>query len=431
MLEKLNQYRWSMIALMVVIVMGALFYQNKRSASITPRLLPFQELGRHFESEFPILDHFIFDFDGDLYFFRAYFSDSNDANVQSRLALQVGRIEKETYRVELVQDLMDVEHVRHARKVQTPWGEGVVVIDHGFDHLSHGGRLRLFIFNRLSQRFDDFSDRLPFQKRIFAFNVAPVRNESGMDDLLISIVNTVGRRPMYFKARPEGYDDWSDRLPNEWRNKQYCFMTSHEVEVHSGEQAVYLGACDQGPDTQNSSHDRIIVWRHDKWVFLAEEKVPARDKDKTWGTVAILKASLGTHQLDDIAILTHNYGFSLGNIRLFQRVDDGLEPWEIQGFPHSSIRSVGRHYFHHLQAFDLNGDGHLDLIGTIRYIDRNSEGVLKTDFALLNNEDSFRFVADALAHPLNTEVISLHALEFEKLPTLVVFYHDGQVNLYR
>jgi len=238
-------------------------------------------------------------------------------------------------------------------------------------------------------------------------------------------VNTEGSRPLYFQATTDGYIDQSHLLPEAWINQQYCFMTSHEVEVSSGEKAIYLGACDRDTNTQNSIYDRIIVWREGKWTFLDEKKVPVRDHDKTWGTVKILKASLGEHRLDDIGILTHDYGFTVGNIRVFKREDSGYTPWKIRGFPNRNIRSMGKHYFHHLQAFDLDRDGKLDLVGTIRYIDRKSEGFLKTDFALLNRDESFNFVKEGLSHPMRTEVISLHSIEFEKELTLLVFYHDG------
>jgi hypothetical protein len=413
-------------ALFAFVFASALFFK-KDQTPLGPELSVFEQHHLSVDRSYVFLDQFAFNFGEDIYIFSAYFTNSNDPEEKAALPFYVTSFNPTTKEFGEHQLFSGFEHVRDIQKVKTPWGEGVIIADHGFDHVARGGFLRLLIFSPEEKKFKDMSDKLPFTERIYAFNVTAFRNQLGLDDIVVAIVNMPNTQPLYLEANGSGYIDRSEKLPIEWRDGSYCFMTVEQIEISSEQNGLYLGACDRDRSTKNTSHDRVIVDEK----FIDQKFMPERNSDYTWGTVFIHKGNLTEHQLDDLVILTHDYGFHRGDVKVFGRSNDGFENLSIKNFPYRSFKKRGQHYFHAVTSFDLDKDGKEDIIGTIRYLSERNPGEFKTDFSLLNRGDHFQFVQKGVSIPSNTEIVSIQTIDVLDQKQLMIFFHDGTFALYK
>lgn len=309
------------------------------------------------------------------------------------------------------------EHIRHFVKVNTPWGEGILMADHGKDGGTFdGGKLLLVVEEQ--NALTDKSATLN-QPRNFTFNVAGIKNpQTSYDDFLIVPFNGPGSKLSYLSFDGKAYTDKSEILPEEWRRFSVCFMTAMPVDVdQDGREEIALGACDLNKNQNPQARDRLLSFKNGRWVF-EKEAFPLRKKEATWGTVFWLRDG------NNLFALTHNKGFTEADIQFFTYDQNQRKFSERPVF----LKKNGRkepHYFHKMVKFKN------DFYTLIRYA--NSVNNVPNLLALKRDSQGEMKETDVcLALPKREVLLGIDTFVNEKgTEQLLLTYYSGRYEIYQ
>lgn len=345
------------------------------------------------------------------YFILAYMTAVNSSYQSTPVyfyPLKENRIQENN-----VQFFGESEHVRHFVKVNTPWGEGALLADHGKDGGTFDGGNVLLVVSE-NNRLSDKSAALK-QSRNFVFNVAAVTTQSSAQDLLLVPFNGPKSKVVYLSAMENGYKENSALLPAEWTDFNVCFMTAMPFDIdNDGLDEIALGACDLRADQNPQARDRMLVFKKGRWNF-APDMFPLRKMDPTWGTVFWHKEG------NELIALTHNKGFTQADIQFFTY--DQNQHKFIES-PVALKTESEPHYFHKIVKFR---DRYLTLI---RYA--NPVNNLPGLKALKRQPDGKWEETDVcLALPGREKVLGMDVFESEKgKRQLLLTYYSGRYEVY-
>ena len=314
----------------------------------------------------------------------------------------------------------ETEHIRSINKIKTPWGDGLLMADHGVDGDGYKGGKLLLIVAQADGTLIDKSDVLP-RDRNFAFNAISVRRSNSLyDDILITPFNSAHSKVIYLKANSLGYADASFLLPKEWVEKKVCFMTAIPFDVErDGHDEIVLGSCDLNRDQSPLENDKMLVWKNSHWEFAKENVLPPRKQNATWGTVYWLKNDR------ELISLVHNKGFTKADVQYFS-YDEKLKKFtENAVLLNSKEREKFSYYFHKIQKFKDT------FYGLIRF---QKNGFVKPNvFSLvLNKEGGLKEQPVCLALPENETVLGLDSfIDSRGAPVLLLTYYSGRYDLFR
>lgn len=389
-----------------------------------------------FPKNLTILEADSFELDGQKYFFVSFFVNPNEFSKKITHPIYIFPINNDGSLSGEHLEFGSAEHIRHFSKLTTPWGEGIVLADHGVDHpvLNKGGKILLIVKNKKTNKLEDMSSRLGLERN-FSFNVvAPKRKNSKYNDILILPYNTKFSRTIYLQATNDGYIDSSDLLPQEWFHKDVCFMTGVTIDLsHSGTDDVFLGGCDQDLKMNPTRADRLLSWSGRKWMWNLKSSIPFRKKEKGWGTVFLTKSDLNRTGYEDIIALTHDLGFHQGFPQVLMRDKNHqkiiFNNSEILNWPTELLKS--RNYLHKIISYDIDGDGQLDLIGQINYIDQNYV-IMPNIFVLMNKKDHWEYKKNIFDIPQNSHVVSIEKMKLNgsKKDSLVFIFYNGDFKIF-
>jgi hypothetical protein len=314
----------------------------------------------------------------------------------------------------------ETQHIRSFSKIITPWGEGVLMADHGIDGGEFpGGKLLLVVEDKITGKLSDKSSELKQQKN-FAFNAIAVRRTNEKyDDILVAPFNGPRSKVVYLKATESGYVDASDILPEVWSHFERCFMTAVPFDTNlDGKDEIALGSCDLNLSQHPLKNDQLLEWDNDHWNFSKGDTFPARKLDPTWGTVYWLKDQR------NLMALTHNKGFTKGAIQSFSYDQKNKKFKENSVELKNSERDEHPHYFHKIQKFK-------DIFYTlIRYGGGNFDK--PNLLAIKSSPDGiWRETRVCLATPPKEVILGIDAFENrEGKPLFFLTYYSGRMDVF-
>jgi len=338
----MNFQKVAKILVVLFVFLSTYFVLHRRSSdSCRSPLEPKLSGSIKFVSNRAPLETAVFNLKGENYFFVTYMKSADQKD--SALPVYIYPFSQDQKISDNPQTLSLAEHIRSMKKIITPWGEGVLMADHGRDGADFpGGNLHLIVKDKITSRLIDKSTELPGERN-FSFNALAVRRSNNQfDDILVTPFNGPKSKVLYFKAGERGFADASETLPTEWRKFDVCFMTGETFDLDSdGKDEIVLGACDLNSNQNPVERDRILEWSG-KWKF-SDQLLPLRKKEATWGTVYWLKKD------NHLIALTHNKGFTTADVQIFnfdQKKKMFLEEKV------SSGKVINQpHYFHKAQFF--------------------------------------------------------------------------------
>lgn len=322
---------------------------ESKTCAIVNRPILTQNLGHN--SGQP-LDTAILEFDNRNYLFVTYMINPKDKNLTAPVSIY--SFDQNDAIKSPVENLGKTQHVRSFSKIKSPFGEGVLLADHGVDGNGYpGGKLSLFIKNFKTDLFEDFSQKVDIGLN-FSFNaVAVKRKNSRFDDILVAPYNSGSSKVVYLKSDQSKYIDDSQSLPRDWKAAHVCFMTATALDLEKdGQDEIVLGGCDLEKTQAAVKSDQLMVWKENRWQFSSPETFPPRKKSASWGTVYWLKDK------DRLIALTHNKGFTEADLQIFH-YNSHLKKFEEE--PVELKANSAEKYFHKIQKF------HDDYIVLIRY----------------------------------------------------------------
>lgn len=429
--------RGPLIILLMILTVGCSRKKDVPSAPAnTKSIKVFKEYHFNYPKNLTILEADSLELDGQKYFFVSFFINPNEfyKNITHPVYIfplnNDGSLSGEHF------EFGSAEHIRHFSKLITPWGEGIILSDHGVDHptLNKGGKILLIVKNKKTNKLEDMSLRLGLERN-FSFNVvAPKRKNSKYNDILILPYNTTFSRVVYLQATDNGYINLSQLLPREWVNKNVCYMTGVAIDLHhTGTDDVFLGGCDQDSKMNPTRVDRIISWNGKRWMWNLNSSIPLREKGIGWGTVFLMKADLNQTGYEDIVALTHDWGFHQGFPQILIRDKDHAKiifnNSKISNWPSALLKS--QNYLHKVISYDIDGDGLPDLVGQINYIDHNYI-VEPNIFVLMNKKDHWEYRENVFDLPKNSHVVSIEKMKFNgsKKDSLVFIFYNGDLKIF-
>ena len=202
---------------------------------------------------------------------------------------------------------------------------------------------------------------------------------------------------------------------------------------HSGTDDVFLGGCDLENRSNPTEKDRILSWNGSKWVWNFETEIPNRKNEKGWGTVYLTAADLNQTGNTDIVALTHDLGFHKGIPQILLRSNHSskinFQDSKISNWP--SILQDSHNYLHRVVTYDLDNDGHLDLVGQISYID-NNHVIRPNVFVLMNKKNRWEYVTNVFDISKNDHVIGINKLKLkgQKNESLLFIFYNGDIKIF-
>lgn len=310
------------------------------------------------------------------------------------------------------------QHVRQLTQVQTPWGPGVLMADHGVDGSGFpGGELTLLVKPAPEVSFEDRSAELKTGKN-FSFNAIGLkRKDSPAHDILIAPYNGPKSRVVYFQSQARTYVDKSQTLPNEWTQLKKCFMTAIAFDLdQDGTDEAILGGCDLDKSQgEPESNDRVITLKKNHWMFEEKSVLPLRKKNPYWGTVYWLSDG------ERLLALTHNKGFTEADLQIFY-FDKLQKKFREEKLILHAAKTV-RGYFHKIQKFDNS------YIGLIRYTSPSPNEV--NLFRIQQDKMGVWQQRNLCLQTREAEtVLGIDALSEAGREWLLVTYYSGKVDIF-
>ena len=261
-------------------------------------------------------------------------------------------------------EVCDVDHIRNFKKLKTPWGEGIILADHGLDAPPFRGSKPKLLVEK-EGRLVNFSQKLKISDG-FYFDIVPIKNElSGYDDIMFTVFPSDWSHPNFLKIENDEYVCRQEVLPNEWVSNEYSFMNCTNLSnIVGAGQHIFLGICDS--KTPNLSHNKIISLVNGTWKFNEEFYLPEIKKELGWGTVYSDVALANGHNNQwHFCMLNHNHGFSKATAQVLNIEKDKKIIEEDVDF-NSSILNGLNVYFHKAVFFDIDRDGQKEILITLR-----------------------------------------------------------------
>ncbi len=394
-----------------------------------------------FPKNFIPLQSEVFELQGDKYIYVSFFINPKDFTKNFSHPIYIYRLNKDGTISKVPEQFGNTEHIRHSTTIKTPWGDGIVFADHGVDDpkKNMGGNVLLIVKDSKTQKLVDMTKFLNL-KRNYAFNVVAITKRNQIyQDLLIVALNTPFSKPVYLQASSTGYSESSNLLPKDWQEKKICLMTGLALNInHSGNDDVFLGACDRDSRLHPIEKDRIMSWNGKAWDWNTLIDIPKRLKNKEWGTVYLEKADLDNRGVEDIITLTHDYGFHEGLPQILKRSLNSQKIQftnsEILNWPKSLLETQS--YLHKVISIDLDHDGKLDLVGQINYI-HGPYPVMPNLFVLMNKSDHWEYSKNPFDLDQNNFIIGMSKVKFKELSKelskveLFFMTSDGKVLFFR
>lgn len=335
------------------------------------------------------------------------------------------------------------QHVRHVSHINTPWGKGVIIADHGVDNSDFlGGRLILLVKDASDRQLKDLSTKLPlYDKKNTSFNVVALRRSHAKhDDILVVPYNSRNSQPHYFEAKENGYVDASHKLPKNWREKKVCFMTgiSYDIDYDHRDEVV-LGGCDMDLKWKPLDRDQLLVWKNNRWKFESRSIFPLRKKELGWGTVFWQRDDLNNDKRQDLVALTHNWGFTKADIQIFHRnprteyFDESIVSTSLENFKNFS------YYFHEVKSYRSKRNKKKYLMVLVRFITDSKydqENLPRHNLFILENDkksNKWVEVKTFLDIPKNESILGIDVanLANEKDSSLIVTYYSGRYDIFK
>lgn len=240
-------------------------------------------------------------------------------------------------------------HARHLSAADLN-GDGVqdlIVSDHGPDIFPFPGAPTLLLLSRVGGWR---ATHLPFPPA-FTFHTCPIdANRDGKVDLLQMNFSQKGEKIKV--AAGDGHGNFRELSP--WLDSPLpprCFMSCLTTDLDGDQDPeIILGGCD-GP---GESPPDLVLKRGKYGLYLPLQDLAPR-KHAGWGTSHLVSGKF-FRSGNGVAIATHNFGFTQGEVQVFARRDEG---WREADFPLSTLPD---RFVLWLRAGDVNGDGLDDLL---------------------------------------------------------------------
>ncbi|MCC2678693.1 MAG: hypothetical protein K0R29_1269 [Pseudobdellovibrio sp.] len=257
--------------------------------------------------------------------------------------------------------ISDIEHVRSFLNISTPWGEGVLIADHGVDSVPFEGACPKLLVEK-NGVLEDLSSKISVEPG-FYFNATPLKSqENSFDDILLVAAPSEKARSNFLRIAGDSYKSCQQELPKEWVDYRTPFMTALDVSgLIAPGRHVILGACDQ---FANQPRNQVLTYVSGKWVFNEKIKLPGLQRAADWGTSYLTSGKINPGNPENyIVMANHNPGATDSLLQILS-VDEHFNITEELAElpdPHGA-----KYYFHKVVFADIDGDGENELLASVR-----------------------------------------------------------------
>lgn len=382
------------------------------------------------KTNFPLLSTNFFKLDDQLFILNSYFLDKKNAQKNLKVPLHIKKPNKELTRINYSYYVALTEHVRHHKTINSPWGETLIVADHGKDvpHLNQGGNILAFTYSNTRNSFLNISSHLNLEKDFYFNIIAPKLKKSNFHHLILPTYNTHFSKVRFLLAEQKGYSDQSHMLPKDWTSKKLCFMTGIEFDLEAdGSDEVILGGCDLEKPKKENRYDRVLKFQNGAWNFLNEKTLPPRIGGDGWGTAYIQKANLQDDKKEEIVFLTHNKEITESKIQIV-KYNKNLKRFSEIPIVYDLNNPLPKKpfYYHKSIAFDFDHDGLDDI--AVQVIHINSPEIKFPNVVFFKNQkDKFKYVGYDFIQLPKIPVLGIDTLMENGKKQVVFAFDSGEI----
>ena len=266
-------------------------------------------------------------------------------------------------------------HPRHISTADIN-GDGkpdILISDHGPDRFPWpGGHTHLLLSGQNNRNHLKEID-LPW-KTMFNYSACFFRatREKNLDVLQMNISNDP-RDIRVFRGNGRGEFIPTEKWLQEGKDlPPTCFMSCHVADLDGdGDPEIILGGCDRDQQSGPPSQDDIILKRGESGLYgFYGNKLGAREKDKTWGTAHIVTGHFQSVDRVDIAIATHNFGFTKASVQVF--LQQGNLDWKEASFPYETAQGT-QSFIPWISIGKVTSGGLDDLLFVLRQVSEKVE----------------------------------------------------------
>jgi hypothetical protein len=317
------------------------------------------------------------------------------------------------------------EHVRNLIFVDTAWGPGIMMSDHGLDVPPYeGGKLHLVV--NCNSILINKSDQLPRDREFYFDLCAFKESKSKYDSVIVTALDNGRKRPKYLKFTNSGVEDLSANLPSEWLNQDKHFMSVCNLSCDDqADIKIALGKVDFIP-ARGKQNEVIVNSESGGWNYSKDINFSPIKKNAEWGTV---KMKLGKISEKDkspyLVCLNHDFGFKNSVIQIYEYNSKKLD--EIDFTINHPEFLIGSFYMHDAIFCDIDGDGENEFLITCRENKNWDFEKWTTDLLVLKRDPSGEWKLRSLKfsdHRLS-RVESISLLKTHPLHVLIRPYGDG------
>lgn len=328
-------------------------------------------------------------------------------------------------------------HARHLIPVELTEGRGFIFADHGLDAPPFAGAFPRIILKQKNGTWKEFTKELLPQNPSFNFHVNILNTDKNKPDIFVSVVSDTRKGLGSYLLKNDGHDHFSvsDKIPEDLRKGDLCFMTNHVADLGGdGQKEIIIGGCDRPPGTKMASRDRILHLVNGSLEYAPEESLPLRAKDESWGTVAIATADLNHDGHTDIVEAIHNFGFTQGAIQVHMNTGKDLKFRRIAQSVLEPAEKDKTSFIPWVRVGDLDGDGLPEILAPITPIFKDGKDPkLEKNFALYKNVDGDHFAN--VAPCLGSTLPYISDVEFMDLNNdgkldILLLSSDGHYEIY-
>ncbi len=318
------------------------------------------------------------------------------------------------------------EHARHLIPIELKVGRGFIFADHGLDAPPFPGAFPRIILKQKNGTWKEFTKELFPQSASFNFHITKIDTDKNGPDIFVSVVGDARKGQGSYLLKNDGHDHFtvSDKIPEDLRNGDVCFMTNHTADLNGdGGKEIIIGGCDRAPGTRMAARDRILRVVNGSLEYAPEDSIPLRAKDESWGTVSLTSGDLNKDGHTDIVAAVHNFGFTEGAIQVHINTGVNLKFRSIDQKILEPVEKGKTSFIPWVRLGDIDGDGLPEILAPITPVFKDGKDPkLTRNFALYKNVDGEHFVN--VASCLGSNLSYMSDAEFMDLD------HDGKLDIF-